>query len=152
MKRLALPLLLLLFGCHATGPRPVLEEFRDFPGERWDRDDPVSFLLDASSAGPLAVTLFLRHTVDLDHANLSCLVSLSRDGLWLAEERADFRLADDKGQWTGKGSIIKTVARALETPFEVDAPGKYRLDVRHWMRQKELKAITSIGIQVHGKE
>ncbi|MDR0766305.1 MAG: gliding motility lipoprotein GldH [Odoribacteraceae bacterium] len=151
MKRLLL-FLLLLPGCSDAGREDLHEAFRDIPGEQWDRDSVIAFPVEIPAAGPRYLTLYLRHVIDIDQANLTCIVSLARNGLPVAEERADIRFVDERGRWRGKGSLLKTITHPVTRPVEVDTPGHYTVQVQHWMKQKRVKAITAIGIQLHGKE
>lgn len=143
---------MILAGCSGGSPGVVYENFRAIRGESWDRDDAVMFDVEIPRGGSYAFTLYVRHTVDLRQANMSCLLSISRDSVPLVTRQADIRVADDEGYWMGEGDMIKTIAFPLPGCHVLDTAGMYHLEIRHWMKKEKLKGVRDIGIQVHGKE
>ena len=138
---------LLLFSC--ASPAPFHRDSRELPGERWHRDSLLSFLIYLPDAEPFSLSLFVRHSTDLSHSNLACIVSLTRDGWIIDEQRVDIQLADSDGRWYGRGAFLKSLLHPLPRPFHPDSAGSYRVQVRHWMRPLQLRGITNIGIQAH---
>jgi gliding motility-associated lipoprotein GldH len=152
IKRLAVLLLsLLLPGCE-DGPGAFYANFRSLPGERWERDSVVAFDVEIPRPGRYTFILHVRHTVDVQQANLACSLSLSRRGETLAGERAELLVVDGEGRWTGSGASLKTVRTRVGPPLALDSVGVYRVEIRHRMKEKVLTGIKDIGIQVHGEK
>ncbi|MDR1273399.1 MAG: gliding motility lipoprotein GldH [Odoribacteraceae bacterium] len=150
-RRAGLLLLLLLPACGA-GPGVFYANFRALPGERWERDSVVAFNVEIPRPGRYSFTLHARHTMDVRQANVACSLTLSRRGETLAGERVELLVVDGDGRWTGGGASLKTVRATAGPPLALDSVGLYRVEIRHRMKEKVLKGIKDIGIQVHGEK
>jgi gliding motility-associated lipoprotein GldH len=152
MMTLWVGLLCLCGGCREDASSPLYENFRALPGERWERDNGVTFDVNILRPGRYSLALYLRHTIDIAQANVSCRVTVSHPGVPAVEERAEIFVLDSQGHWMGRGIALKTAAFPTRSYFQLDSTGTYRVEIRHQMKEKRLKGIKDIGIQVHGEK
>jgi gliding motility-associated lipoprotein GldH len=144
--------LFLCGGCGEGDTRVLYANFRSIAGEAWERDSVVAFTVDVPRPGRYAFTLYARYTIDVRQANVALLVTVSRPGVPPVEERVEMRVADDEAGWTGRGSVLKTLAFPLPARHWLDSAGVYRVEIRHRMKERKIKGIKDIGIQIHGEK
>lgn len=100
------------------------------------------------SAQPYHINFKLRHTASYPYANIYVLLRLKGPGLNKLT-RYQFKLANDNGQWLGKGSgNLYTYAFPLLKAFRFPKKGKYSISVEQNMRNNPLPHISDIGLLV----
>ena len=65
------------------------------------------------------------------------------------KENSDIIIVDNNGRWVGQGLTgLKTVVQSIERIFHFDSTGIYTVEIKHRMKDKQLKGIKNIGIKI----
>ena len=117
--------------------------------EVWERDSNYRFEFDITQPGRYLMSTCVRHTTDYKQRNISCYLTISYRGSELNSINTDVLMADENGQWIGQGlGGLKTVVQPIKEIFHFDSTGIYTVEVRHRMKDKQLKGIKNIGIKI----
>lgn len=139
---------LFIFSC--TEER-FFEENHDFKDRIWDmgKSAQFSFKIDSLNT-PYQIKLNVRNTMDYPYRNLYIQYQL-RDSSYLMEDQLlNLRLFDGK---TGKPfgdhqSDIYSHQLILQDSVYFSEAGNYTIELKQYMREKELKGIVSAGIRI----
>ena len=65
------------------------------------------------------------------------------------KENSDIIIVDNNGKWIGQGLTgLKTVVQPIERIFHFDSASIYTVEIKHRMKDKQLKGIKNIGIKI----
>ncbi|MCD8032093.1 MAG: gliding motility lipoprotein GldH [Bacteroides sp.] len=134
----------------ACGERIVYHTYRPVPAKRWAPSDTLVYEVEISDS---AVTLTLtaevrnRNTYPFQNLTLNVASNFSDTARWV-NQKADFILTDEEGQWkgTGWGSLYSS-GTSLGHVY-IARPGTYTIRVTHDMRTEELEGIQDVGIRL----
>ena len=146
--------LLLLLACTACNFSSTREKYKMLADEVWERDSNYRFEFDITQPGRYLMSTCVRHTTAYKQRNISCYLTISYRGSELNSINTDVLMADENGQWIGQGlGGLKTVVQPIKEIFHFDSTGIYTVEVRHRMKDKQLKGIKNIGIKItHGEK
>lgn len=147
-------ILLLQLTCVACNFSTSYEKFKTLADEVWERDSNYRFEFNIKQPGRYLASTCIRHTTDYKQRNISCSLTISYRGMVLNTLHADLFVADENGKWIGQGlGGLKTVIQPIREIFHFDSTGIYTIEIKHRMRDRQLKGIKNIGIKItHGEE
>lgn len=153
-NRLWIHTLLLLLACTACNFSSPREKYKMLADEVWERDSNYRFDFDITQPGRYLISTCVRHTTDYKQRNISCYLTIFFQDTELNSINTDVLIADENGQWIGQGlGGLKTVVQPIKEVFHFDSTGIYTVEVRHRMKDRQLKGIKNIGIKIiHGEK
>ena len=117
-------ILFLLLGCMACNFSTTQEKYKTLARETWERDSNYKFEFDISKSGSYHISTCIRHSTDII-------------------------IVDNNGRWVGQGLTgLKTVVQPIDRIFHFDSTGIYTVEIKHRMKDKQLKGIKNIGIKI----
>ena len=140
MKRYYIILLVaVLFA--ACDNRTVFTEFRTLPLSGWNADSALVFNVEMSdTAGLYDVIVDVRHAVNYPYQNM---------WLFVNNDTIDFYLANQRGEWLGNGGgDLREMPVLYKQAVRFDSVGTYTYTIIQGMRDKNLKGISDVGLQV----
>jgi gliding motility-associated lipoprotein GldH len=66
----------------------------------------------------------------------------------ISRDTIECMLADDYGKWKGKGITIFHLSIPIRTNYKFEHKGQYTFNIRHGMRDDDLKGIEEIGLRL----
>ena len=143
-------ILFLLLGCIACNFSSTQEKYKTLANEIWERDSNYKFEFDITQPGRYHLSTCIRHTTDYNQRNISCYLTVRHQGVEIDKESADIIIADNNGEWIGQGLAgLKTVVQPIDRIFHFDSTGIYTVEVKHRMKNKQLKGIKNIGFKMN---
>jgi len=131
-------------------------EFRELSQEGWAVNERCNFEAELNdSVGGYNIYVDVRHQGNYPYQNLWLFVERMSPDSAVVNDTIACDLADYSGKWLGKGSGSVYLFSAPYAQFEIKAPGKYVIGIRHGMRDEVLKGISAIGLRIelqHGEE
>ena len=149
MKRFGLfSFILTVFLFHSCTVIPVMDEWKDFKGNAWDRKNKVRFVFNIHDTDYYYnLSMNVRVTNDYKYSNLWVNISTTGPEGVKNTEKLMFSLADHRGNWTGHnlGHIISFRLPAIKDRV-FTKKGKYTFELEQCMRDTVLKEMVSAGI------
>lgn len=129
----------------------LINESFDVPQPAWNYNDPICFdLWVKDTSFRYDVTLNLKHSNDFEWQNAFFLVTTVFPDMSTTIDTLECLLADQSGRWIGNRSgKYYRIGFLYKKGIRFPAPGEYRLEVRHAMRDDDLENIYSIGMKIH---
>lgn len=139
----------LLLGSCNRNPNQLANIFEQIDQEEWAWNQPIAHEFEVAKAGSkVQIYLQLRHTNSYAYENLYVLLKLRKPDGKSQSLRVGVQLADENGQWIGRGSGGTLTFRAKLNPVWVLADsGKYSLSIVQNMRDNPLKGIEDVGFE-----
>ena len=105
MKKILLAVIsVLLMGCQQG---VVYTEFASLPSVGWEADSMVCFTpVLTDTVGSYDMSIVMRHTDRYAYQNLWLFVDVKADSVVIRRDTINGMLADEKGNWYGKGMYI----------------------------------------------
>lgn len=127
------------------------EDNHDFENRIWNMEESAAFNFEVDSIElPYQIKLNVRNTMDYPYRNLYIKYQL-KDSTYLMEDKLlNLKLFDGK---TGKPfgdhqSDIYSHQLILQDSVYFQEKGKYKIELKQYMREKELVGIVSSGIRI----
>ncbi len=138
---------MLLTACH---PRILFEETISLPLHSWNQDDFLAYTISVEdTVDQYQISLIIRNDGRYEYSNLFLFINTTSPGGEGIRDTVEIRLADEKGNWYGKGIGGKYT---LQVPFKkgVRFPqeGNYTIEIEQGMRTVDLEFITDVGLRV----
>lgn len=144
---LALLLAGTLFACQNT---TVYHSFRNLPDEGWKQNDTLCFdvaMTDSLTTCQLFVEV--RNLSNYPYQNLSVILTHETpDSLTVASDTLHFILADQQGNWIGKGWGGIYQNRFPAGNINIRQTGRHRLILQHGLTDASISGIHDIGIKL----
>ncbi|MCD7972399.1 MAG: gliding motility lipoprotein GldH [Candidatus Azobacteroides sp.] len=139
---------LFLVGCNQD--RNVYFEYVHIPEEGWSKDLEATFspiIKDKNLSYNLKIEL--RHTNDYPYQNIWLFSTLYYQDSLLRNDTIQYLLADDFGEWYGKGyNTLYQQSLIYKDNFIFPDTGKYTIRIEHAMRDNILIGIEDIGLHI----
>ena len=138
----------LLFSC--TEDR-YFEENHDFEDKNWKMEESADFNFEIDSIElPYQVKLNIRNTMDYPYRNLYVKYQLRDSNYVMEDQLLNIKLFEAK---TGKPygnhqSDIYSHQLILQDSVYFPKKGIYQIDLKQYMREKELEGLVSAGIRI----
>jgi gliding motility-associated lipoprotein GldH len=153
MKRTSFNLLIfasliaLLFACDRNR---VFEAYEKLPQTGWDKDSVVVFTIDVTDTlQNQNLYVNVRNDIKYRYSNLWLFIKIEQPGKVAVADTFEVILADPTGKWLGEGfGGIKTRQVNYKSGVYFPVSGKYKINIRHGMRENILQGITDIGFRV----
>lgn len=133
---------LILASCSGSGN---IGQFKNMDVDGWNYGDTVFFDVIAPDSVFFGdITLTVRNSSAYDYSNLWLEISYP-EGDSVVCDTINFRLADESGNWLGKGlglSFQKTDSVLKNVKMEIPA----KIGLRHIMRVDRLEGIEQLGL------
>lgn len=150
MKRIVISIItaISLIGCVK---KVTYSHFESVPINGWNEDSVLTFTwsIDDTDA-TYRILIDVRHTERYPYQNLWFFVRDPYSSASLPpypQDTIEFYLADERGQWLGRGKNGYIEMPVLyEEAYHFDSAGIYSMTVQHGMRAKELKGLSDVGI------
>lgn len=143
-------ILFLLFSCTSCDFSSTQEKYKTLASEIWERDSNYKFEFNITESGSYRISSCVRHSTDYKQRNISCYLTIRHQGLEVDKENSDIIIVDNNGKWIGQGLTgLKTVVQPIDRVFHFDSTGIYTVEIKHRMKDKQLKGIKNIGIKMN---
>lgn len=151
MKRLYIPLVLLLLMIFSCNRHTIYEYNLNIPNEQWEKDMPACFNIPITDTTCYCdMFINIRNTTEYDFSNLYIFVTMQLPDGRMARDTINCLLADKEGRWLGKGiGNIKEQQIAFRSEMIFPRTGVYKFYIEQAMRTDTLKGIKSIGIRLN---
>lgn len=138
---------MLFFACNS---RTVYEESMTVKESVWNWQQKAQFEFDIKdTATPNNIFINIRNTNKYKFSNLYLFVTLTAPDGNFMKDTFNCVLADEKGNWLGKGSgDIRENHVIWKKDVVFPQSGKYTIDIVQAMREKKLEGITDVGIDI----
>lgn len=137
--------LMSVYGCQN---QIVADEPVHFAQNNWMQGQRIETTVEADSLANYDLSFRLRITADYKYHNLFILFKI-KDTLHNEElRRYTYKIADDEGQWKGKGSGNIFTYRLPLLKDKRLRKGKYTFSIEHNMRDNPLRGVTDASIVV----
>lgn len=149
-NKICICILFLLLGCTACNYPSTLEKYKTLANETWERDSNYKFEFNIPQPGNYHISTCIRHTTDYKQKNISCYLTILHQRVEMDKENSDIIIVDNNGRWVGQGLTgLKTVVQPIDRIFHFDSTGVYTVEIKHRMKDKQLKGIKNIGIKMN---
>ncbi len=143
-------LLFLGFSLGCGNANRVFKEFKEIPGNRWDRNYalPYSFEITDTSVA-YQIKIHIRHSNAYLHATLPTLLTLQDDAGQITQIPAEIYLKDEKGRFKGDaaGDIWDFCCfTAIEK--QKLKKGKYKATIQNTYELPVVLDVMGVGIEV----
>lgn len=146
----AITCLFLLISC---GEDSVFEENLSLENQAWNVDQAASFEFSIDETNEYYdIFVNLRNTDDYLYSNLYLFTTMYFPNDRIAVDTLECTLADSQGKWFGSGfGGVHEHKILLSKNKAFPLSGDYRVEIRHAMREDELRGISDVGfgISVH---
>lgn len=138
----------------SCNPKSVLNESRDTPQPGWAYDDPICFDLTVTDTVPrYNLTFSLKHTDDYEWMNAFFLITTVFPNMETKIDTLECLLADPSGKWFGnRFGKYRSIGFLYKQGIRFPAPGEYRFEIRHAMRDDTLSDLTSVGLKIQASD
>ncbi|MEM6515288.1 MAG: gliding motility lipoprotein GldH [Bacteroidota bacterium] len=138
----------------------VFDEYKTISGGTWDKDEIVSFSLEApDTTSNYNLYLNLRNNNDYKYNNLYLIVEMNFPHGKTLKDTLNYKMARPDGSFLGTGfSDVKENKlwyKGHEAPFVFEESGDYDISIQHAMREngtvdgiENLEGITDVGFRV----
>ncbi|NBC82710.1 MAG: gliding motility lipoprotein GldH [Bacteroidetes bacterium] len=139
--------ILLLIGCDA---RKIYDEYRTMDNQTWSADNIISFdvnIQDTVAANN--VYLNIRNGNNYPYQNIFLFITITDPGGQFKKDTVEIFLADDKGEWYGKGigsAYHHQVPLLTKVRFQYQ--GIYTFDLEQAMRKEKLPGVLDVGLRI----
>lgn len=144
----------LLVSC--GGNKALYYEFRELSADGWSMSESCNYELDLKDTTQLyEIYVDVRHSGTYSYQNLWLFVERISPDSTVVNDTIACDLADYTGKWLGDGSGSVYLFTAPYLQFDAKEPGKYAFNIKHGMRDENLKGISAIGLRIeiqHGEE
>lgn len=125
-------------------------ESKVIKGGSWDVNDICRYeynVTDTISAKDLFINL--RHTGLYKYSNIFFFVTTLAPNGKSIKDTVEYTLADIRGKWAGSGiGDLHDVELAYKRNIKFGQQGRYIIYIQHGMRDRQLEAVTDVGISV----
>jgi len=132
----------------------IFEDYKTISHEGWNRDSVILFNMTVKNIDHLyKMYVNVRNMGNYSKRNLWLSVNIIYPDGRLLSDTVEFYLADEVGIWEGKG-----IGDLYDNQFfykkDIFFPviGEYSVSLRHIMKEKNLRGITDIGIQLESEK
>lgn len=143
-------LLVLLFFFMSCNRDNIYSDNEKIPGYIWDADSIITFkatVVDTVNA--FDINLVIRTDNTYDYRNLFLFITTMSPERHIISDTVEYYLADEKGKWYGSGlGDINDLSVPFKTNILFPSGGTYTFSIQQAMRDKALRGITDIGIQI----
>lgn len=141
-------LFIVLLSCDSN---KVFEEYIEVENANWQKENIASFEFEAkdtSTAHNLYINI--RNTGDYPYSNLYLFVTMQGPNGGLLKDTVNCILADNRGEWLGKGiGDLWDLRIPYVGGFKFAQKGNYVVSFEQAMRVEDgLKGITDVGLRV----
>ena len=128
----------------------LYDKMKPINAEAWDMKDPVKFDIDIKDTKtPYDFYITLRHNTTYTYSNLYLFVSTTTPNDSTKQDTLQFILADESGEWLGKGKgKFRSYEFLTGKSYVFTDPGLYSFEFRQAMRDTVLHGISDIGIRI----
>ncbi len=131
--------------------------FEAVPLNGWHQDSVLTFTWSIDdTAATYRILIDVRHTECYPFQNLWFFINGPYSPTPLlpySQDTIEFYLADERGQWLGKGRNGYIEMPVLyEEAYKFDSIGEYTMTIQHGMRAELLKGVSDVGVIVDKNE
>ena len=129
----------------------VYSEFIEIPHSQWNFDSILNFTFEIEEPSNQACNtiVYILHEKNYSYQNLWFYVNKTVPNAMQKQDTIECYLADQRGKWLGSGhKSLLEMPVLIEQNIQLNQTGTYNYQVRHAMREDDLKGIKSIGIKI----
>lgn len=154
MRRNQLKVLLAVLLLAACGKADFFSEDKAIANQEWDAKEAVKFEVDVKdTTGFYDFFIDFRHNDHYPYSDIYFFFDIDAPNGKSVHDTIHCVIQSPDGKWLGKssGSIIQNhVLIKTKTGFPVK--GKYRMHIRHAMRDEKLQGIEDVGLSITQKD
>ena len=140
---------IILFILSACTKNNEYADFHSFKNSEWDKNDVCRFEIEIQDTlTPHYISIIIRHNDNYAYRNLWLFVDITTPSGAIRSDALDCELADDMGNWFGKGISIYKFEALYEQSVIFPKSGIYTFAIRQGMRDDILKNISEVGIKL----
>lgn len=141
-------LLIPIILCNCTD-KDSYSNYHSFKKSEWNKSDVGHFEVPVSDTiNPYDIYLELRNNREYEYRNLWMFVSIETPSGNIRQDTVNCLLADNIGNWYGKGFSLYHVEIPYEKSITFPRKGNYIFKIQQGMREDILKGISDIGIRI----
>lgn len=128
----------------------VFTDFFEIPEKTWSLSDIPSFDVPINDTlNSNNIWLMIRTGSDYPYRNIYLFITASTPGGITITDTLQYDLADEKGNWYGKGfGNIHALNLPYKTNVYFPLKGNYMFKIQHGMRIENLNGVYDIGLKV----
>ena len=142
--------LAMLLGLGSCDNNMIYDENIAVGDNVWTFDDIKTFEFDVSDTiSPVNIFVNLRTTTEYQYSNIYVFLYSEYPNGATNKDTLEFLLAKPDGEWYGDntGTIVEFKG-LIATGGRFSTAGKYRFQIQHAMREKELPEVIDVGMRV----
>lgn len=129
--------------------RPVYVELHEVPPSGWAQDSVQTYraeMTDTVQAYDVLITL--RTDNHYPYQNIWLFLSMYRDSVLLVRDTIEGTLANERGEWLGKGNTYHDVRLLYDDGVRFDRAGAYTFTIEQGMRDEPLRGVVNVGMMI----
>ena len=142
--------IVILITFFACDNKKIFDDYYWVDSKGWYKDSIANFdfeIIDNSTNYNLFIST--RNLENYSYSNLWLFVDIIAPDSTFVHDTIEYQMAEPNGKWIGKGTgglyFLQNEYR-LNVYFPMT--GKYKIDIRHGMRDENLKGLNNIGLRV----
>jgi gliding motility-associated lipoprotein GldH len=124
------------------------------PPEGWNKYNRPSFTVELSDTlSAYDLRFSIRNSHNYPYRNIFLFVGTSSPTGQYLKDTIEFQLADEKGNWYGKGlGDIHNLTVPYKTNVLFTTAGEYTFQIQHGMRTENLEGIIDVGLIIKKRD
>lgn len=142
--------LLSIFTLASCDRNGVYEENINTSNNSWNENDIAKFVVPIKDTTTFNnVYINIRNTTDYSNCNLYLFITAIAPSGAAQLDTAECYLADEQGNWLGKGfGYIRDNRILYKKNIRFPHKGEYKFEIKQAMRTDDLKGIASVGVRI----
>ena len=142
----------IILGIVSCSHKEVFFEYHSFANAEWNPDNPAVFNVTIEdNSQPYDVSIELRSNNNYPFSNIWLFVDYASSNGINQTDTIGVDLADDKGNWYGKGLSLYNLSIPYKSTVLYPDTGIYVYSIRQGMKENPLRGISDIGLKVSKK-
>lgn len=144
-----LPFILCCILLAACVNKNIYTDFHSFKNGEWNQDSICYFEVNISDTiSPYRISIETRNNNLYPYRNIWLFIEIITPSGSVRKDTIGFDLADNYGNWLGKGLSVYELEHIYENSFIFRQPGIYTFSVKQGMRDDVLRGVNEIGIKL----
>lgn len=138
----------------SCGKNEFFDEDKSIEGGSWNYKSQVDFEVDITDTiSSYNIFIDFRHNDNYEYSDIYLLFDIEFPNKKMANDTIRYIMQDYTGKWYGKnsGSLIQNHVM-IKPNIRFPLRGKYKMSIKHAMRDEKLNGIEDVGITISKKE
>ena len=138
----------------SCGKDEFFDEDKSVDGGIWNSKSTIEFEVDITDTiSSYDIFIDFRHNDNYEYSDIYLLFDIEFPNTKIANDTVHIVMQDHTGKWFGKnsGSLIQNHVM-IKPNIRFPLSGKYKMRIKHAMRDEKLNGIEDVGITISKKE